>query len=283
MQTIQMMALRITTLVEDREGVRKELRHEHGLSFYIEYQGRTLLFDTGQSGLFLDNADALRINVRKLDHVLLSHGHYDHAGGFRSLCTLTNSFHLWTGAGFFHAKYDVRQQVPRFLGCDFGPEYIRQHDISHTVIDRAVTEIVPGIHAVSRFPRIHAEEKIPERFALELDGRMKADTFSDEILLVIETGSGLVVLLGCSHPGMCNMLDAVKQYFSLPLFAVLGGAHLVEADDEHLDAVREYLCDASISSLGLCHCTGEKAELLFSKTCKGFFSNKTGTVFTVDR
>jgi len=74
------MALRITTLIEDSPGEDTSLEYEHGLSFFIEYDGHTLLFDTGQTGAFVRNAEVLGVNLMTLEKVVLSHGHYDHTG-----------------------------------------------------------------------------------------------------------------------------------------------------------------------------------------------------------
>ena len=82
------MELKITTLIENQPGQDERLAFEHGLSLFIEFAGKRLLFDTGQTGAFADNAEKLSIDLSQLDAVILSHGHYDHSGGLARLLPL---------------------------------------------------------------------------------------------------------------------------------------------------------------------------------------------------
>ena len=86
--------LRITTLIENSAGEHLALHHEHGLSFFVEKDGRGIVFDTGQSGAFIGNAARLKIDLSAPDYVVLSHGHYDHSGGLKSLAGVCGTFGL---------------------------------------------------------------------------------------------------------------------------------------------------------------------------------------------
>src|SRR5690554_1649802 len=104
------MQTKITTLIENSLGDNLALQNEHGLSFFIETWGDTsspsrILFDTGQSKNFIDNASLLNIDLTKTDKVVLSHGHYDHSGGFKDFVhAFGRSYQLFTGSGFFNPK-----------------------------------------------------------------------------------------------------------------------------------------------------------------------------------
>ena len=111
--------LRITTLIENSAGEHLALRHEHGLSFFVEKDGRAIVFDTGQSGAFIGNAARLKIDLSAPDYVVLSHGHYDHSGGLKSLAGVSGTFGLIVGQGFFREKYGFRNGAQQFLGNDF--------------------------------------------------------------------------------------------------------------------------------------------------------------------
>lgn len=274
--------LRIVTLVENEPGEHHALKAEHGLSFYLEAAGHRLLFDTGQSAAFLENARRLNLDLARVEHVVLSHGHYDHSGGIRPLLAVNRGFRLVVGRGFFTPKYATDGVSHEFLGNDFGEGDLRQHGVSWKVLAGGKEEIVPGVFAVHGFPRVHADETINPRFVRRCNGRFEPDPFEDEILLVIETSRGSVVLLGCSHPGVKNMLEAVRRLFPGPLYAVLGGTHLVEASDGAIAHTLAYLQQARVEVIGVSHCTGKKASAEIRASLRGHFSNCTGKTLWID-
>ena len=269
--------LRITTLVENTAGEHHALINEHGISFYIEKDGYKLLFDTGQSDAFLRNATQMRIDLSDLEYVVISHGHYDHSGGFRHIAARTSSFRLRVGRGFFDEKYALRNGAYDFLGNNFDETFLREQRISWAYSTRKVEEILPGVFILSCFSRFHDDEKVNSRFLIRKDDMFVQDNFDDEILLAIETSRGLAVLLGCSHPGMRNMLDTVKKRLGKPIYAVLGGTHLVESKGGSLDRSLEYLDDPETCIVGVSHCTGEEAMSFLKETNKRFLHNITGT------
>lgn len=272
-----MYVLRITTLIENSPGEHHGLKNEHGISFFIEKDGHKVLFDAGQSGAFLSNAVKMNIDLSDLEHVVLSHGHYDHSGGFRSLCGIAGDFTLWTGEGFFTPKYAFRNGAYDYLGNDFDESFLSGEAISHSILSAPLREILPGVFLLTNFPRIYPEERINPRFFLLRDGEFVQDSFDDEVLLAVETGEGLAVLLGCSHPGMRNMLDAVRERLRMPINAVLGGSHLVEVRGSGLEKSFEYLQNSDIHFVGVSHCTGNDAMERLGLSCPNFFRNVTGS------
>ena len=269
--------VRITTLIENSPGEHHGLSTEHGISFCVEKDGRKIIFDTGQSGAFLKNAAELAIDLSDAEHVVLSHGHYDHSGGFRSIAGVAKDFTLWTGEGFFTPKYGFKKGACEFLGNNFDESFIREAGIKHRTASAPLEEIAPGIFILADFPRIHPDETINPRFVLEKNGAFEPDAFNDEILLAVETKAGFAVLMGCSHPGMRNMLDAVKKRLKGPIAAVLGGTHLVEARGPVLEKSLDYLKNARIPFIGMSHCTGKEGMERLEAECPGFFRNATGT------
>jgi 7,8-dihydropterin-6-yl-methyl-4-(beta-D-ribofuranosyl)aminobenzene 5'-phosphate synthase len=269
--------IRITTLIENSPGEHLSLRHEHGLSFCIEKEGRTVLFDTGQSGSFIENAAKLRIDLSTLDCAVLSHGHYDHSGGLRDLITVTNRFELVVGKGFFNEKYAERNGGYEFLGNNFTEDFLKERRIRYGELAAPVRELIPGVFVLGNFPRIYPDELINPRFKLLTQGEFVPDTFDDEIMVVADTHKGLVALLGCSHPGMRNLLDAAKTRFNKPIFAVLGGTHLVEASQDSRRTSIEYLRSGDIGMIGVSHCTGQGAMNLLDESASRYFHNRTGS------
>ena len=106
------MSFKITTLIENMPDTEGKLAYEHGFSVFIEFDGRKILFDTGQTGAFVENAEALGVNLSETDAVILSHGHYDHTGGVPKLLkTLEKRTPLYIGKEFFASKYKKLEDV----------------------------------------------------------------------------------------------------------------------------------------------------------------------------
>lgn len=274
--------LQITTLVENSPGEHKSLIHEHGLCFHIDRDGERLLFDTGQSDALVRNAAYLRIDLAQVRHVVLSHGHYDHSGGLRPLAAAVSSFDVIVGRGFFAPKYAVAGPSCEYLGNDFDVAWLAASGIAATAVDEPVREVAPGVFAITDFPRIHPDEAVNPRFRLRLDGEFVPDTFADEVMLAIDTAPGLVVLLGCSHPGVKNMLDAAAERLGRSIHAVIGGTHLVEASPESLALTVDYLKKKAIRTIGVSHCTGGAAMECLRGFGDSYFHNRTGTALVVD-
>jgi 7,8-dihydropterin-6-yl-methyl-4-(beta-D-ribofuranosyl)aminobenzene 5'-phosphate synthase len=276
------MTLKITTLIENNPGEHKALAHEHGLSFFVETDHTRILFDTGQSGKFLANADLLNIDLSRLDSVMISHGHYDHSGGFRALTARTTRFNLFLGQGFFQKKYGQRGYACEYLGNSFDEDFLSGQGIPYRFVHEPLLKIAPDVFILSRFDRVHEDETINPRFKLFKDGQLRPDPFEDEIALAMDSPRGLVVLLGCSHPGMKNILDAAVRLTGKPVCAVLGGTHLVEATESSLDMSLDYLQNATMKIVGLSHCTGQTAMERLATRNSNYFQNRTGTSLFID-
>jgi len=276
------MAISITTLIENSPGEHLALKTEHGISFFLQKKDRRLLFDTGQSHRFLENARELGIGMDDLDYVVLSHGHYDHTGGFRALCDRTAGFELVMGGGFFDLKYGYRNGSYEYLGNNFDEAFLRNRAIPHRFVHDRITDLGDGIYIVTDFVRRHDDETVNERFVLRQDGRTIPDRFDDEILVAVDSPDGLIILLGCAHPGMKNMLDTAAEALDRPIAAVLGGTHLVEASRRSLERSVAYLSDESIRYLGVSHCTGATGMQLLEELNPRYFHNRTGTSLFVE-
>ncbi|HHU50538.1 MAG TPA: MBL fold metallo-hydrolase [Firmicutes bacterium] len=284
------MKVRITTLVENSLGENLALQNEHGLSFFIETSdlSRTskctrLLFDTGQSNRFIYNAGLLNIDLSKTEKIILSHGHYDHSGGLRDFVqTFGPTFELTVGTGFFTPKYAYNNGTWQYLGNNFDCRYLEKKSIGATFLSADTTEIAPGIYVVTNFPRTCPFEKPNQRYFTYNGRSYEQDSFTDELIIVLEVTAGLVVLLGCSHPGLINILETVRARFSKPIHCLIGGTHLVEADEVRLEQTLDFLRGLNLSMLGISHCTGERATLRLKEGQKNFFVNSTGTSLYFD-
>jgi 7,8-dihydropterin-6-yl-methyl-4-(beta-D-ribofuranosyl)aminobenzene 5'-phosphate synthase len=276
--------VKITTLMDNHPLPNTRLSCEHGFSCFIEVGSLRMLFDTGKSEAFLRNSETLHVDLSKLDDVIISHAHYDHGGGVLSLLK-THSFQglsMWTGRGFETPKYADESDTLRYLGVDFDAKTINHFGVMwHTVCDDTIM-IHPGVWLVSGFSHLQPLEKPNPRFVIDQGQGRMIDDFKDEISLVIDSPKGLILIVGCSHPGILNMLDSVQARFSRPLYALIGGIHLYDASPERREMVVHELIQRNIPKLGVSHCTGDEAAEELEKSCTGFFRNRAGTVTIID-
>ena len=252
--------LHITALMDNKPTEHKALIAEHGLSMYLSYNGRRSLFDCGSGPNSVGNARKLGIDLSGLDAVVLSHSHYDHAAGFRFLIEQgLGSKQLYTGPGFFEPKYARGGVRYTNLSAGFDRAFLEDHGISCRQVD-GLLEIFPGIYLISGFPRVNPMETIPERFVRLTEAGFVPDDFCDEICLAVEVEGGLAVLVGCSHPGILNMVGHVHDLLEKPIRAVFGGTHLMEADTQRIEATIDALHAMGVEVLGLSHCSGDGAD-----------------------
>ena len=263
----------LRTLLENNLSRNRSLTAEHGLSFLVEAGDKKILFDCSAGKAARKNAEKMHVSLKDVDYVVLSHSHYDHAGGYPDMVFHGVCAPLVTGPRFFEEKYARDGDKYTYLGCGFGPEFPEKRGISHLVCEDKC-RLFDGCYAVGGFERTYAFEKPPARFVRRTADGMAADDFPDEICLVIEDDRGLIVIAGCSHPGILNMIETVRSRFGRPVYAIFGGPHLVEADEARLKATMDKLRDMGIGMVGFNHCTGDAAQERMRAEEEG------GTVYT---
>lgn len=258
--------IRITALMDDKPSGRRSLTAEHGLSYLVEGPGYRFLFDCGQGAHTWENARNLGASLENLDGVVLSHSHYDHAGGYRYLIEAGESPKtLYTGKGFFEPKFSFDGIKYTDLSAGFDRDFLMAHGIRHREVD-ALAEPFPGVYLIGGFPRKNGFEVIPPRFCrLTPSGRMP-DAFDDEICVALDMGGKLVMLVGCSHPGILNMAEYVGETLGLPICAIFGGTHLAEAEEERIRRTIARLKEMGLEIFGLSHCSGAEAEKILRQT-----------------
>ena len=175
------MELKITTLIENQPGQDGRLAFEHGLSLFIEFAGKRLLFDTGQTGAFADNAEKLSIDLSQLDAVILSHGHYDHSGGLaRLLPLLSPGTPIYAGKEFFAAKY---KKLPgdrfQYNGNPFPREIFASYPVRLHLLEAGISALSPDILLFKNFdwsfpfekpnPRFYTGDASDERIRASID------------------------------------------------------------------------------------------------------------------
>lgn len=279
------MSVKITTLIENNPDKNNKLYNEHGLSLYIEVKDKKILFDTGQSGDFIKNAKKLNLDLSDVGFVVLSHGHYDHSGGFRKVVeSINKSIKLIVGNGFFNEKYKlIEKEKYKFNGNSFDEKFIEENNISLQYINLDIFNLTEDVMLFSNFERNNDFEILNKKFYVKEDDRYIPDDFSDEIVLGIKHEKGLVVVLGCSHVGIVNILETITKRTGIAIYAVIGGSHLIEADELRLSNTINYLKEKNINILRLSHCTGDIAVKRLKEEFKDkFVYNNTGNIIEVD-
>ncbi len=259
--------LYITTLMDNESSEHRALVNNHGLSLHIAYNGKKYLFDCGSNDEFINNAYRLGVDLDDIDAVILSHNHYDHASGYRDYADNKKyAKRLYTGANFFENKYATCDNIKYCnLSSGLDKNYISSLDVEHITCDKYL-QIDEGIYIMGGFKSQNDFETIPDRFVKLTENGMKKDDFTDELALIIESHKGLIVIVGCSHPGILSILMYIREHFKKDIYAVFGGTHLVEADDERIVATAKICKDMGIEILGLSHCSGLRAEEIINKT-----------------
>ena len=249
------MKSKVTVLVENTVPEESTLGAEHGLSLYIETPETKFIFDCGHTGLAWENAKELGIDLQTAKSVVLSHSHYDHAGGFPALLKYCQPKAVYTGSNFWQEKYSYDGESGEYLykGCGFTAEDLAKWHIEQKVcVDFLTIDAYASIF--TGFDRQYPFEHIPKKFCR---GEQKeADSFDDEVCLLLKEGEGLTMVVGCSHRGVLNMVAAVKAKTGLPVRRIIGGIHLSKAGQERIEQTLQELRNLGVQDLNLCHCSG---------------------------
>lgn len=278
------MTLRITTLSENT-AMLGDFLGEWGLSVLVEMDGTTVLLDSGSGRSVIHNADSLGIDLRRVDRIVLSHGHYDHTGGLREvLRRMRKQVEIIAHPDIWEAKYARGRgsQRARYIGIPFQRRELESLGASFQ-LTREPVAITGSILTTGEIPMVTDFERIDEVLYVEQDGELKPDGLADDQALIVKTGQGLVVILGCAHRGMINTLYHAQKLTGVSrVHSVVGGSHLISASEGQLRKTIAVLKELGVERLSLCHCTGLKAiSVLAGEFGDRFVFNTVGSVIEV--
>ena len=277
------MKSKITTLVENTVAQSdKRLIGEHGLSFYIETQNNKILFDTGQNLAISNNAQVLGIDLSLIDTVILSHGHYDHSGGLKSLLECNRNFTLYAHPDVFDQKVKGADDNFKYIGIPVEKNFLEEKGIE-IKLDRNPAQISAGIMTTGEIPLENDFEGSDSVFYFKKENEVVADTLADDQAVILDTDKGVTVLLGCSHRGLINTLNhVVRLTGKKSIHAIMGGLHLGKASDAKLGKILDHLRGFGLGKIGVGHCTGTRAFLALSNEFPNrVFLNTVGSVVNV--
>jgi 7,8-dihydropterin-6-yl-methyl-4-(beta-D-ribofuranosyl)aminobenzene 5'-phosphate synthase len=266
--------MKIITLIENLV-YKQGLVAEHGLSLYIETENQKILFDTGQSGLFLQNAQKLGIDIEAIDILLLSHGHYDHTGGLYPFLERNSKAKVYAKKGVFTPKYHGHN---RFIGTMYNDTKLK----NRLVYIDSITEIAENIFIMPNISIYNPTDTHFKGLKIKQGNEFIADEFNDELFVVIKQNKQINIITACSHRGITNICTTATKYFQLPVGLILGGFHMKESTTEEYVAITHYLRLIQPQSIGVCHCTGiEKFAEMYCKCDAHVFYNSTGHELTI--
>lgn len=247
----------VKTLVENNS-INNDLRCEHGLSLYLELKDKKILFDVGASNIFVENAKILGVDIADIDYLVLSHGHNDHGGGLEVFLEENDKAEIFIHRNAFDRHYSMRDYKPKYIGFD--PRLKNDDQIIYTT-DRFF--INNDIEVFADVDAKVAKPKSNINLYKSVNGVMVHDDFSHEQNLIIQEDGKYILVSGCSHNGIINIIEKFKELKGTMPDYVIGGFHLYSRSSgsesiENIDKLAEYLLNTKTQYYTL-HCTGQKA------------------------
>lgn len=262
--------MKITVLVENT-GCRADCLSEHGLSLFVETNGFKLLFDAGQTNIFSDNADVLGVDLGAVDAAVLSHGHYDHGGGIARFLEINNQAKVYVSPYAFEPYYSGTE---KYIGLD-----VSLQSDKRLVSASEVTDLSGNLRLIpwGKYDKVYPSES----YGLNKmdNGQLVPDDFIHEQYVLIEENNRKILLSGCSHNGILNIMERFRPD------VLVGGFHFMKIPVE--GSGREKLIDYASRLIKYdteyytCHCTGaEQYDVL--KTVMGNRLHYASVGMTID-
>jgi len=256
--------MRISVLTDNQPG--SLTLAEHGLSYIIEYDNKKILFDTGQTDVFIRNAEKKGIDISDINVIVLSHGHYDHGNGLSHL----KGGNLICHPGCFIKRYRKNDQVN--IGLKKSQDELSK--IFKLTLSAEPYKISEKIIFLGEIPRVTDFESKSTNFVLE-DG--SPDFIQDDSGVVLLMAEGLFIVTGCGHSGVVNTFEHAKAVTGVKdLYGIMGGFHLKQKDHQTKETI-EYLRKNNVKHIYPSHCTELPALAAFYEIF-GIKQVKTGDI-----
>ena len=233
---------------------------EFGLSLFIEANGRIILFDTGAGEALIPNAARMGLDLDSATDIALSHGHYDHTGGFAKLDPPPQA-PVYVGRGIAEPCWSLhddgtKHEIAMPIESQIALSMFEAREVS------SFTEIYPGMFLTGPIPRASGEDCGGHFFSDE--ACTMPNLIPEEQALLLSSG---VLITGCCHAGIINTIEVCRKTRpDIAIRTIVGGLHLRHASEERLERTASYLASLGLERLVLMHCTGENAvEYLSSR------------------
>lgn len=248
--------MKLKVLVDNNTFIDEYYFGEPAVSYYIEDNGTKLLFDSGYSDIFIYNAKKLGIDLKQIDTLVFSHGHNDHTGGFQYLSEYMDLGAVTVVAHplCFNSKMDGKENI----GSPFQLEQMK--GICKLNLSASPVQISDNIVFLGEIPKMNDYEIRRKIGTYNNDGIWTEDTVQDDSAIVYKSREGLFIITGCSHSGICNILEYAKRVCKETQIAgVIGGFHLFDTDEQLIKTV-EFFRKNKIEYVYPCHCVSFQAK-----------------------
>jgi 7,8-dihydropterin-6-yl-methyl-4-(beta-D-ribofuranosyl)aminobenzene 5'-phosphate synthase len=260
------MKFRITILCENSVGPISGTLGEHGFAALIEPDGtEPVLFDTGQGFTLFHNARRMNKDLSHVAAVVISHGHYDHAGGLMPLLQEFGPKKVYGHPAIFRGRHRVKDTGECWpIGI---PHERSELELAGADFDLSgdFREIAPRIFLTGEVPRTTVFETGDQGLYCNCTGQ-EVDKTPDDQSMILESDKGLVIITGCCHAGLVNTLEHVAYSLGRrDIYAVVGGTHLGFCGQEQLERTIAALKGWGVQKVAASHCTGFAASARLSR------------------
>lgn len=258
--------MKLSVLVDNNTYIDTYFSAEPALSFFIEEENEKILFDCGFSDLFIKNARKMNIDPVYLDFLIFSHGHHDHTWGVDSLLreyifAVLNHMTYKKPIVVAHPETFDSINYPGVgeIGSLISKEKISRHfPLNLTKVPFNITKNLIYLGEIPRVTDFEALSPIGKRNG-------KDDFLMDDTALCYNSSKGLVIITGCSHAGICNIVEYAKQLTGInEVYSIIGGLHLQNPPQKQIDGTIEYFSKLNMKSLYACHCTDLNSKIKLS-------------------
>ena len=261
--------MKLTVLVDNNTYIDRYFLAEPALSFFIEDDGKRILFDCGYSNIFFENARKMGIDLRFLDYLVLSHCHLDHTWGVETLIREYTEAQL--------EKQDFQKPLLVAHPEVFVSTFVEGVGEIGTLLSENKTQphftlqlskdpvaLTENLIFLGEIPRVFPFESMPP--IGKKTGESRGDLLPDDSALAYRSEKGLVIITGCSHSGICNITEyARKVCDEKRIIAIIGGLHLLNPPKEQLACTAEYINKLDLATLYACHCTDFRSKCALAK------------------